>query len=52
MKDASRCWAKDDYSNDNNKSLPAQNIVATLNPNNPDDFSTPFPTPFFLVMKP
>ena len=37
MKDASRCWAKEDYSYDNNKSLPAQNIVATLDPNNPDD---------------
>ena len=37
MKAASTCWAKEDYSYDKDKHLPVQNIVATLNPNDPDD---------------
>ena len=37
MKAASTCWSKEDYSNDKDKLLPVQNIVATLDPNNPDD---------------
>ena len=37
MKAASKCWAKEDYSYDKDKPLPVQNIVATLDPSNPDD---------------
>ena len=37
LKDASRCWAKQDYSQDNEKLLPAKNIMAPLDPNNEED---------------
>ena len=37
LKDTSRFWAKQDYSTDNEKSLPVENIMAPLDSNNAED---------------